>query len=119
MIFCTKRYYSNSKCKNPGSVFSEIAQVLSKRPPFAEILGTLFQKSISKGNSYGFVQKLALDNEPAPADPYPEAPALDNEAARFELFPGNHSNHGNINVSAIPDSHPGCYYANGGCLDST
>ena len=53
MDFRTKRYYSNSKCKNPKRVFLEIAQVLSKRPPFAKILGTLFQKSISQGNSYG------------------------------------------------------------------
>ena len=78
------------------SDFLEIAQVLSKHLPFAKIANTDFPESISKANSYGFVQKpwtriprfplllvyskvflpkWALDNEPAPADPYPEAPA--------------------------------------------
>ena len=37
MVFRTKRYYSNSKCKNTERVFVEIAQVLSKRPPFATL----------------------------------------------------------------------------------
>ena len=76
--------------------FLEIAQVLSKHLPFAEIANTDFPESISKANSYGFVQKpwtrisrfpllivysnlflpkWDLDNGPAPADPYPEAPA--------------------------------------------
>ena len=78
------------------SDFLEIAQVLSKHLPFAKIANTGFPESISKANSYGFVQKpwtrisrfpllilysnlflpkWDLDNEPAPADPYPEAPA--------------------------------------------
>ena len=37
--------------------FLEIAQVLSKHLPFAKIANTDFPESISKAESYGFVQK--------------------------------------------------------------